>query len=686
MAALVVPAAGLIGGTGGASPLAAAAGAPPGVVGPLVPTVAGSGAVESVPASLPILPEVLTSVPVGDEPVMAAYDPANQYVYVANLISSTVSVLSGTVVVATVNMTANQTAAPDYVAYDAVNQYVYVVDRYDFESGTGAVSVLSGTSVAATVQVGPLPSSATVDAATGDVYVTNSGNNTVTVLSGTHLAQTIPAGTSPWAGAYDPADGWVYVANNGSDNVTVLNGTSLEASVTVGSEPIAVAYDPADASVYVANNGSGNVSVLSGIAPIGAVSVGTNPSFLAYDAAGGAMYCVNENSSNVSILNGTEVAATVPVGLGPVWVAFDPVGPLAFVVDGVGDSVTVLYDDAVLGTVTVGALPTSDLYDPADGYVYVTDSGSSDVSVLAPAFSVTFNETGLASGTSWSVTLGGQPASSAGAAIVFDELPGEYAYTIGVPTGYLLLSSEPGSPLTVLDANQTVEVRFAPVSTAEYAVTFVESGLASNCSRGGGSGWGRASAIGPDWHGGGGGCGCRRQNGTSNLSWSVTLGGATQTTHGTSLTFAEPNGTYAYAIGAPAGYRVTSSLPASPVTVAGANVTVNVTFASGPPALSITFEEQGLPWGTTWCVNLTAPACTSGRTLLFANLTADTYSFAVGAVSGYRAQPANGTVPLTDRDVVVQVRFTLLGHGGCGGGGTWGVGSPSVAARSVRAA
>jgi YVTN family beta-propeller protein len=117
---------------------------------------------------------VVATVGVGTGPASATYDSANGYVYVLNSGSNSVSIFSGTSVVATVPVGTD----PYYSTYDSANGYVYVSN---IESDS--VSALSGTAVVATIPVGAEPESLTYDSANGYLYVTNVGSDNVSVVS-----------------------------------------------------------------------------------------------------------------------------------------------------------------------------------------------------------------------------------------------------------------------------------------------------------------------------------------------------------------------------------------------------------------------------------------------------------------------------------------------------------------------
>ncbi len=97
-------------------------------------------------------------------------------------------------------------------------------------------------------------------------------------------------------------------------------------------------------------------------------------------------------------------------------------------------------------------------YSPSPGTGSFTVSGSSvtnSVTFSSVTYAVSFSESGLASGTSWSVTFNGQTSSSTSTAISFSAQNGSYSYTVGSVSGY-----------TASPSSGTVTVSGAPVSTS----------------------------------------------------------------------------------------------------------------------------------------------------------------------------------------------------------------------------
>jgi hypothetical protein len=250
----------------------------------------------------------------------------------------------------------------------------------------------------------------------------------------------------------------------------------------------------------------------------------------------------------------------------------------------------------------------------------------------APTYAVTFGETGLTSGTSWSVTLAGSMKSSTSSSIVFTESNGTFSYTIGAVTGY---SSSPSSgSVTVSGSAQSVSIAFTSTAPGTYAVTFSERGL------------------------------------PSGTSWSVTFNSNTLSSTTTTIVFSGTNGTYSYSVVPVSGYS--ASPTSGSVMVNGADQTVSITFtktivASGP-AYQVTFDQTGLPVNQSWYVDADLGGLsytffetpTYGPSDEFA-IPDGTYYWEVASVnSSYIAAPDEGTLTMAGSAVTIHITFELL--------------------------
>jgi len=306
---------------------------------------------------------------------------------------------------------------------------------------------------------------------------------------------------------------------------------------------------------------------------------------------------------------------------------------------------------------TINFTETNGVYlysiDPIVGYILPSYSGhvtvnGADITVPVPwspvTFALTFTESGLPTGTSWSVTIGSSQLSSTGTTIVFAEPNGTWAYTVGLVSGY---STPQRSGDAVINGGPTnVAVPFTVVT---YKVSFVATGL------------------------------------PSGQTWSVTLAGTINSSATSTITFAEPNGTWSFSVGTLSG-RLAS--PASgTVPVSGAPVVQGITWSG--PFYAVAFIESGLPQGTSWSVTVQSSQKATTSTSNSFNLTNGTFTYTVGSVAGYSATPSSGSVTVNGLPVTVTIVFSAFTFSvtftetGLGSGTNWTVTLNGVAHSST---
>ena len=450
---------------------------------------------------------------------------------------------------------------PMGVAYDSGQGEVFVVNQ-----GSSNVSVISdaSNSVVATIPVVGDGGMA-YDSGKGEVFVT--AGNSVSVISdaSNSVVATIPVGTEPAGVAYDSGKGEVFVANSnclsypacGQGSVSVISdaSNSVVATIPVGTNPLGVAYDSGRGEVFVTNALSNTVSVISDAnnSVVATIPVGTNPWGVAYDSGKGEMFVTNSYSNSVSVISdaSNNVVANIPIGTGSVGtgsygVAYDSGKGEVFVTNYYLNNVSVISDasNSVVTTILVGSYPRGVAYDLSNGYVYVSNQGQGTISIIttgpAPStYPVSFSETGLPTGTSWSVTLNGAMKSGTGS-IVFTEPNGSYSFSVGVVSGYI--ASLTSGTFTVSGAAVSKGITFTALPPGQYSVVFSETGL------------------------------------PTGTNWSVMVGSTTHTSTGSTISFAEVNGTYPYTIGAVAGY--TANPASGSVKVIGTAASQSITFTS----------------------------------------------------------------------------------------------------------
>jgi hypothetical protein len=320
-------------------------------------------------------------------------------------------------------------------------------------------------------------------------------------------------------------------------------------------------------------------------------------------------------------------------------------------------------------------------------------------------YPLTFCESGLPSGKSWSVTVGSTTLSSTSGTITFPEPNGNYSYTIGRLAGWSTANTT--GTITVNGTPASVEVPWAAFT---YPVTFNETGLPSGTNwtvtldgtlygsnttsltgfapngtqpfdLGTVSGWRPANLTGVV-------SGWTPPNATgsvfvnatsvwvnvtwsevtyvvtvhqkglipSSSNWSIVLGGlAGYNSTGGTIEFEEPNGTYSFTVGSIPGF--TPDAASGSVGVRGYSKSVPITFATNSTVHAIWFNETGLPSGTDWDVTLngTGQSATS-TTITFAEPNG-TYAYTLGGAAGWRPPAYAGTVSVRGMVTTVGINY-----------------------------
>ncbi|MCI4372385.1 MAG: hypothetical protein L3K02_01885 [Thermoplasmata archaeon] len=247
------------------------------------------------------------------------------------------------------------------------------------------------------------------------------------------------------------------------------------------------------------------------------------------------------------------------------------------------------------------------------GNVTVT-GGSATVIVTfvppPPYYAVNFTESGLAAGTNWSVTLAGSSQGAYQTSNYFLEPNGTYVYSVTPQPGYI--ANPANGTVIVNGVGLVVFINFSGQNFTTFAVTLSESGLASATTWGG-------TITG--------------RSGTSSF-----LG------TGSSVTFQEPNGTYALSITPVAGYTASYS---SALAVNGSAVTQGVTFtpnSTAPSSFAVTVVESGHPNGTTWGASLGGVAQSSSTASIGFTEPNGTYALNVTPPANYTANYSSPVV------------------------------------------
>lgn len=241
------------------------------------------------------------------------------------------------------------------------------------------------------------------------------------------------------------------------------------------------------------------------------------------------------------------------------------------------------------------------------------DIPSASVPAFTSSYTVSFKESGLPTGDSWTVELDSVNQQSTTEYDNFTSVSNG-SYTFNVTAKPSMYTVNPGVGfLNVSGANVGVSLIFSEL----FDVQFNETGL------------------------------------SSGQEWSVTTEGATTYSNTTVLKLIAVNGTYAFKVNPPSNWEAS---PASGnVTVDGKNVYVPVSFLK---MYEIAFNETGLPSSMKWSVTLAGSVGSSTDTLIAFEKVNGTYSYTVSSVTGYFPAPAKGNVSVSGAQVHVSVVYT----------------------------
>jgi hypothetical protein len=245
---------------------------------------------------------------------------------------------------------------------------------------------------------------------------------------------------------------------------------------------------------------------------------------------------------------------------------------------------------------------------PANGSLLIDGANSSvNLTFTEIRYAANFVETGLPLGSNWGVTLGGHSENSSGSAIAFTEPNGTYAFTIATEVGWA--PSPPNGSITVNGTSTRTTIAWTANAPALYAIDFFENGL------------------------------------TPGTAWSVQLGTVTNSSTGSTVSFFEPNGTYAYSI--PSVGNWTPVPDTGQVNVSGSPVPVTFNFM-GVERFTVSFTDTGLASGLAWSVNLSGIGTVVTTTgLLDFSVPNGTYAYLVEPVTGWTATPTSGPVTVS---------------------------------------
>ncbi len=540
----------------------------------------------------PLTDSIISSISVGSLPESSAYDPYNGYVYVANSLSDNVSVIN--TATETVIATIPVGIQPVGITYSSTNHNVYVAN-----SKSGTVSVINGTSnlILTTISLGASGETVTgavFDPSNGNVYVGGFNNQTlvdsVFVISTTTNTLVTTIQGAAYFGVYDPLNGYLYFTDKALDSILVVDGATNRVVTTIAlpshSSPVGITFDSYDHYIYVAAENSSSLSVINSLTNtlVANIELTGYPLFPTYNPTDHSIYVSNLLAGGIQVVSSYGGISTVLSSKTDQMEFSEPNGTYTFVVASVnGYSIS-----------------------PQTGSMTVSGSQVSEAISFSEVlgYEVTFSQTGLRSGTSWSVTLGVSTISSTQSSITFTETNGSYAYKISNVTGYEVTPLS--GVITISGSSVTKSVTFSEL----FPVNFVESNL------------------------------------PAGSTWTVTFAGISETSSSSTISFEELNGTYSFSVNSSSNYN--ASPPSGSISVDGYAINQSVQFS--PMQLHLYLTGTISPTNATLYVNGQAVTTKNGTF----NVSVLPGSYDIKVVSpGYKTYYQNVTVASNQSSVSV---------------------------------
>jgi YVTN family beta-propeller protein len=627
---------------------------------------------------------VLNSTLVGESPQGIAYDSTNGELYITDNGANAVSVVNGSSNRVIQTFSTNfydSNPGPWAIAFDSANNYLYVADEYvnavqfidastnsptglaydaigssgdaiavDPSSGyvfvgggsdqVGIISTATGTLVKSE-WIGGGASGMVFDSLDGLVYASDSNYDDIALFNGTtgNASGSVPAGLYPGDVAYDSWNGRVFVANGVANNVTVIAGGTgiILGSIFMGtnSSTNALAFDQANGLLYVAEGASENVTVIDGATDsiVGSIPVPVHPGALAYDPANGYIYVASEVSNNVTVIDGSSnvVAGSIPVRTYSNGLVYDSSDDDIYAATPVTGGLTVINgsNDQVAGTISTNSGGYGLAYDSANGDIYIADGPESyGVTVVNASSSQVVESVQVGVGI-FPVGVTYDPANgfvyvegyNCSFVSVIDGSTNQIAGNISVPWGPVAGAYDASNGYVYVASAQSGAVSIITGSPppAVFNVTLTETGL------------------------------------PLGTSWAGSIDGVRETSTTAILTFVEPNGTYLFEPGLVPGWTTMAS--GQTISVNGS--AVNQSVAWNRVDYQVSFNETGLPSGTTWSITLNGSQRASDSATIYFSDPNGSYSYSVGQVLSFQStETLSSPLGVEGKSVAVAVEFS----------------------------
>jgi hypothetical protein len=284
-----------------------------------------------------------------------------------------------------------------------------------------------------------------------------------------------------------------------------------------------------------------------------------------------------------------------------------------------GTQTVLLRNDSYVYTV---AAPRAFGVIPSTGAVRI--AGQDATVVLAfhlGRYAVTFQESGLLPNTSWTVVVNNTILHGNTSALLYYCNNGTFPYSVAGVANYEAKTFH--GTVQVVGSDPFVQVAFSLVT---FPLNFTATGL------------------------------------PAGQHWFVTVNGSSLASTSSTVSFAEPNGTFDFVVGEVAGYAPIATGTASAYT---GSVTINgnpavVQIAWQPFGYPVEFRGLGLPAAAHWSVELNGQSYALNGANATVALANGTYNYSIAPPAGYAVSPSVGTFTVAAGPTSVTVNGTAV--------------------------
>jgi YVTN family beta-propeller protein len=299
-------------------------------------------------------------VPDGVSPQGIVVNPVNHYIYVANQLSGSVTVLNESHEVVT------------FIQLDTILS-VFV----------GPVAMAVNTKVTSTTY--------------GYVYVVCSISNKVVVIDTTlTVIGALNTGVRPVGIALNLVNMLLYIVNLASDNVTVIDAEFLYvlgiSPLPTGQDPTGVGINPDNGDIYITNSTDNSLVVynLTNEMVAEIPGIGQYPVSVVFNPSNHSMYAVATNNNFVYQINTTTytVITSIATGVRPYNIFYNSLSQLLYIQNTVSNTFTILKsDNSIVADTSFIDLNIGGAYNAFNNAIYISSTLTNSIFVIRDTIS-----------------------------------------------------------------------------------------------------------------------------------------------------------------------------------------------------------------------------------------------------------------------------------------------------------